>query len=78
MTLPLFLSLSVPTSFQRIPFNYHPIMPIRVNPAKATIVWTDFHEVAKIPGPAIARAGYTSSFAPARVPQGCGQEVPPA
>ena len=44
-------------------------MPIRVNPAKDTIEWTDFHEVAKIPGPAIARAGYRSSFAPARVPR---------
>jgi hypothetical protein len=44
-------------------------MPIRVNPAKATLEWSDFHQVAKIPGAAIARAGYASSFAPARVPR---------
>ena len=47
----------------------HYTMPIRVNPAKATLEWSDFHEVAKIPGPAIARAGYASSFAPARIPR---------
>ena len=44
-------------------------MPIRVNPAKATIDWSDFKLVGSIRGAAIARAGYKSSFAPARVPR---------
>ena len=44
-------------------------MPIKVIPAKKTIEWADFHLVGRISGPAIARAGYTSSTVPARFPR---------
>ncbi len=44
-------------------------MPIKVNPAKDTIEWSDFKEVGSIKGSAIARAGYMPSFVPARFPR---------